>query len=490
MQAGYLIFDIGTGNARVVVAGSDGTIHAVEREDLPYKRDHHYPDSLYFEPEALWQQLKRMAKKAVELSSNVKIKAITSTSQRQGIVLFDENGNHYLGLPNIDNRGKAYEARIADLDTIYQQVGRRPTTLFSALKLTAVKHEQPDLWHRFKAFTSISDWVTYLLSGELVYEHSQATETLLYDVRKNEWSLSLCDTFGIPVDKLPPLVDSGSILGKLKPEYVSEWNLGKDVAVIVGGADTQLAIKGTNPLINDYVIVSGTTTPVTKVMDEYRFDCEQRTWTNGHVEKGQWIFETNCGVTGLNYQRLKAIFYPNEDYSVIEKEINELEDFSCIATLGSILSDEQEPLKTGGFVFETPVSHELKRAHFALASLGDIACSIAENYRVLHDVTGDEPEYIWGCGGGFQSKTLRQLLANLLQKEIRIRKGYRQSSVSGAILICNEILGIEAAIANDFEVTNLNEDDRIAKWFEKWKWARKTLRNCKQDITQKRIKGR
>lgn len=477
MQTGYLIFDIGTGNARVVVAGSNGTIYAVERDDIAYKRDHQYPDSFYFEPEVLWQQLKHMAKRAVEMSPNVKITAITSTSQREGIVLLDENGNHYLGLPNIDNRGKAYEVQISDPDRIYQKVGRRPTTLFSALKLTAVKHEQPDFWNGFKAFTSISDWVTYLLSGELVYEHSQATETLLYDVRKREWSSSLLDTFGLTIDKLPPITDSSSILGKLKSEYVSEWNLDEDVVIIVGGADTQLAVKGTNPLINDYVIVSGTTTPVTKVMNGYRFDHNHRTWTNSHVEKGQWILETNCGVTGLNYQRLKAIFYPNEDYSVMEKEMNELMDFNCIATLGSLLSDEKNPLKVGGFLFEVPVSHELKRAHFTFATLADIACSIAENYWILCEVTGDEPEYIWGCGGGFESKMLRHLLANLLQKELRIRKSYRQPSVTGGVLICNNTLEIDTEFIQEFEVTKPTEDIQIFNWIDKWKWTRKTLRN-------------
>ena len=33
------------------------------------------------------------------------------------------------------------------------------------------------------------------------------------------------------------------------------------------------------------------------------------------------MFEANAGVTGLNYQRLKKIFYPNESYEVIEQEL-------------------------------------------------------------------------------------------------------------------------------------------------------------------------
>jgi len=472
MLKGYLIFDIGTGNARVVTAGSDGTVHRVKREDIPYSRDPDCLESLFFDPQQLWAQLSRMAKEAIKETPEIEIAAITSTSQRQGIVLLDGNGDPFMGLPNIDFRGRKYEKLIPGLENIYDEVGRKPTTLFSALKLYAVCTEQPDQWRRVKAFTSISDWVLYMLSGQLFYEHSQATETLLYDVRKNVWSESLCGLFNIPSSILPRLRETGSIVGKVRSTYAADWNISEDALIIVGGADTQLAIKGTQPDVGEYVIVSGTTTPVTKLISTYQVDGQSRTWTNGHVKQGQWIMEANGAVTGLNYQRLKTIFYPNEDYRVMDREMAQIKDYSCLAVLGSVVSGDPRPLTRGGFIFSTPVSHELKRAHFTLAVLGDIACSILQNYHVLEQITGDEPGYVWGCGGGFQSLMLRQLVANLLKKEIRIRSTYRQSSVYGGVLICNDSLGVDSPIGEAYEVILPKEDERMVQWLDRWKRAR------------------
>ena len=75
---------------------------------------------------------------------------------------------------------------INDKSEVYQLTGRYPTSLFSALKIVGIKHRRPEIWKEFATFLSISDWVEYKLSGVLHYEHSQASETLLYDVEKHE----------------------------------------------------------------------------------------------------------------------------------------------------------------------------------------------------------------------------------------------------------------------------------------------------------------
>lgn len=47
-QKGYLVFDIGTGNARVAVMSVSGSVQTVEREDIVYATETLYPDSCYF----------------------------------------------------------------------------------------------------------------------------------------------------------------------------------------------------------------------------------------------------------------------------------------------------------------------------------------------------------------------------------------------------------------------------------------------------------
>lgn len=74
-----------------------GSVQTVEREDIVYATETLYPDSCYFSPQVLWKQVMKLAKRALSRSGDIDIIALTSTSQRQGIVLIDQNGDSFSG---------------------------------------------------------------------------------------------------------------------------------------------------------------------------------------------------------------------------------------------------------------------------------------------------------------------------------------------------------------------------------------------------------
>lgn len=444
----YLIVDIGTGNVRVALTSSSGEILRVERENVQYSKDENYKDALFFDPNQLWEQIKVLCHKVCSGKQAENIQALTVSSQREGIVILDNKRNSVIGLPNHDHRGRAWENLFDRKDFIYSKTGRLPSSLFSIYKIIGLREGRPEIYDKLSTFLSISDWAQHKFSGKLGYEHSQASETLLYNVAEKQWSNELCEIFGIDKKILPPLQSSGTNLGSILPEVAKEFSLPENVQVIVGGSDTQLAIKSTEPSLDDIIIVSGTTTPVVKLTPDFTIDPQKRTWTNRHVEENNFILETNAGVTGLNFQRLKDIFYPQDDYSLIDEEISKLSTTPCVATLGSLIAAEETPLTRGGFVFDAPVSHTLCRADFMLAALWDIANSINENYKYLCNLTNYKSNYVWGCGGGFQSRILSQMLADLMNKEIRIRNGFENASITGAINVCNDFFGLKSELSD------------------------------------------
>jgi len=474
-QKGYLIIDIGTGNVRVSITNEEGAVLHLERDNLRYTKDNLYPDALSFDPNELWDQITTMTQKATAAQPNVVIKAITASSQREGIVLIDREGESLIGLSNHDNRGREWEDMIEDKHRVYTLTGRYPTALFSAFKVTGIRYRRSEIYNRFARMMSISDWAQFRLCGVENYEHAQASETLLYDVAKGEWSAELCDLFDIDPSLLPPLRRSGTILGNVLPEHANSLKISSDAVVIVGAADTQLAVKSTQPSVDDIVIVSGTTTPIVKIVRNYVTDAQERTWTNRHIDADSFILEANAGVTGLNYQRLKEIFYPNEGYDVIEKELNENNKSGCVASLGSLVAEEKNPITRGGFIFNTPVSHELTRSSFVRATLWDIACSIKENLEILCQVSGHAPDFVWACGGGLQSPLLRQSIANLTGKKVLIREGYQQASVVGGALVCNEALGIRTNLETGVEEMLPQTVKNEASLYKEWKDVRKNF---------------
>ncbi|WP_433900382.1 FGGY-family carbohydrate kinase [Sphingobacterium puteale] len=476
IKKAYLIVDIGTGNARVGVASPAGELLSIKRENVQYESDNRYEESIYFDPNKLWAEILRLSAEAIAEAGSVQIEAITATSQREGIVIIDKEGNSVLGMPNIDHRGRAWENELAAKVQVYQLTGRYPTSLFSAFKLIGLRKIYPDIFNDMACFMSISDWVQYKFSGICGYEHSQASETLLYDVARKNWSQELFAQFNLPTAIVPPLKEAGSILGYILPDLAVKMGINAGAKVIVGGGDTQLAIKSIAPSANDVVIVSGTTTPIIKIVEDYVLDSDRRTWTSRHVEADEFILEANAGVTGLNYQRLKEIFYPNEGYDIIEKELEKVTYSQCVASLGSLIADEDKPLTKGGFIFNAPVSHQLTRGSFVFAILWDIACSIYENYKFLCAVSPHNESYIWACGGGMESRKLRQFIANLFGKSIKIRDTFRQASVLGGVLVCNEALGLE-----NFEPVLLDEvepqnHEQFEQLYLEWKNARRTFK--------------
>jgi autoinducer 2 (AI-2) kinase len=424
----------------------------------------------------------RLARTVTDSLSGITVKAFTATSQREGIVLLGNNGESLVGLPNIDHRGREWEDIVPDKSMVYRLTGRYPTSLFSAFKLLGIQKRWKEIWSSCTSFVSISDWVEYKLSGVVKYEHSQASETLLYDVASRKWSEELCDIFGLSSSLLPPLQDAGSIIGPVLAGVATDFNVSTGAVVVVGGGDTQLAIKSTQPTVDDIVIVSGTTTPIVKLVDSYKLDENERTWTSRDIDPTRLVFEANAGVTGLNFQRLKEIFYPNEGYDIIEKELAATKDHICTASLGSLVADEKSSLIKGGFIFPTPVSHLLKRGHFVWATMVDIACSITENYKILNELTGQPKDYIWACGGGLQSPTLRSLLAGLMNKKVQVRHGFEQSSVIGGALICNEALQASAVFNDAIEVVHPQQQEFYARLYNEWKKTRAHFRSLKSEV--------
>ncbi len=469
------MLDIGTGNVRSAVITPAGKILGVARADIQYYRDELYPESIYFKPEELWNQLRILTADALQQAGPVQLTAATTTSQREGIVLIDQSGKAVIGLPNIDHRGREWEHLQPDKSRIYQLTGRYPTSLFSAYKLIGIRERRKDTWNSLSFFLSISDWAAWELSGIPLYEHSQASETLLYDVREGKWSEELCSLFQIPEQLLPAISQSGSVVGAVKSDVASLWEIDREMLVVTGGGDTQMAIKSTCPSVGDVVIVSGTTTPVVKLEANYITDKQQRTWTSRDITRDRFVFEANAGVTGLNYQRLKEVFYPNEGYDIIEKELAQNKDKQCVASLGSLIAGEKKPLIKGGFVFPAPVTHELTRSSFVWATLLDISFSIAENYKVLAEVSGHDAGYIWACGGGLQSKTLRNMIAAITRNELRVRSGFQQASVVGAAMLCNEALKVSVHLedtAVESSKADQEEGDNYQSFYHQWKITR------------------
>ena len=86
----------------------------------------------------------------------------------RSIVLYNKVGKAYLGLPNIDNRGRAWMAEIEDRTFIYEKTGRWVTEDFPAAKLMGYRKKYPEEFAGIAKITSLSEWIGEMFTGKLV----------------------------------------------------------------------------------------------------------------------------------------------------------------------------------------------------------------------------------------------------------------------------------------------------------------------------------
>ncbi len=470
MKNGYLIIDFGTGNTRAAVVSSRGKVIAQSVVDTAYQVEGE--DACSFSPAMLLKNVLEVARRAVKQAEDTRVVAVSATSTRQGAVLLDKNGEGWLGLPNIDNRGAYLEPQL-DGDKIYQLSGRWAMRYFTALKIRGYFDRYPEKWEKLSQFTSISDWIGFALTGNLVYEHSQACETLLYDIEKSCWSDELCGLMGIHPKYLPKLQQSGSLLGYVKGQVADQIGIDK-VPFIVGGGDTQVALLATSAQGGDVAVIAGTTTPVAMLTDCCQWEPRQRFWTSKHVMADEYLLETNAGVTGLNYQRFKQNFLPSISYEKLNQLMQNMEAPKCLCCMSTMEFAAKRSFAFGGFSFPTPFQADMTPVDLAYAMLVDMACGIKHNVKVLEEYGQKEGRMV-GAGGGLRSSAFCRIIAGMTGRTLTLCKGFESASAKGTAHLISRYLGTDEKQEEVLTVYEPKEEPWMEDVYGRWLALREKL---------------
>lgn len=468
----YMIVDIGTGNSRVALVREDGALICVKTFENIYYIDEAYEDAQYFDPSFWKRNILGLCREIIHMYPNITIDAISSSGARESIVLINRKQEDFYGLPNIDNRGRAWMAEIQK-DGIYEKTGRWVTEDFPAAKLMGLSKRRKEIFDQVQTFTSLSEWIGYVLCGKLAIEPSQACETQLYDIGAQQWSEELIKRFKLEQLTMPPLLNAGSLLGFMREDIKEQLGIAYDIPFLIGGADTQVAVLGAGMQEGDIAVVSGTTSPVVTLRTERYCDPQERCWTDSWLKGSMYQMETNPGVTGLNYQRIRNLLFDGVSYEDLEAALKEVNNIKCTASFSSLDFEHACGYKNGGFFMRPPFRADLHRIDLAWALVGDIACSIFYQYRQLLQMLPIQHDKILGCGGGFQSEMLCQHLSDLTQKALVLPDHFHQASIMGCVAVCNSYWNIHTDTnERAYKIYKPQKGSLIQEYYEIWKTNR------------------
>lgn len=146
------------------------------------------------------------------------IAAVSACSMREGIVLYNNEGTPIWACANVDARAAREVSELKELhnntfeNEVYRATGQ--TLALSAIpRLLWLAHHRSDIYRQASTITMISDWLAYMLSGELAVDPSNAGTTGLLDLTTRDWKPALLDMAGLRADILSPVKETGTLLG-------------------------------------------------------------------------------------------------------------------------------------------------------------------------------------------------------------------------------------------------------------------------------------
>lgn len=250
MESKYIIaLDQGTTSSRCVIFDQKGKpVQIVQKE---FKQIFPFPGWVEHDPmEIFATQYAVMTEAIAQSGINPKdILAIGITNQRETAIVWDKTD----GKPVYNaivwqcrRTASIVEEMKKDKEMaeyIHKTTGLVMDAYFSATKIKWIldnvegareKAERGDL-----LFGTVDTWLMWKLTGGKVFltDYTNASRTMLYDIRNLCWDKKICDYLGIPMSMLPEVRDSSSIFG-----YVNLFDQEVPIAGVAG--DQQAALFG------------------------------------------------------------------------------------------------------------------------------------------------------------------------------------------------------------------------------------------------------
>ncbi len=245
-----MALDQGTTSSRSFIYDSDFKVTAFDQKEFKQI----FPRSGWVEhdPETIWKSQLATAKMAIE-KGHIPVKSIAGigiTNQRETTVVWNrETGKPlYNAIVWQDRRTSAYckslKSRGRSL-AITEKTGLVIDPYFSATKIKWILDNVTDakeLAQQGKlAFGTIDSWLIWKLTKgkSHITDYSNASRTLLFNIRTLEWDVELLALFGIPVSMMPKVVNNSGVLA-----HTDESILGHSIPITGIAGDQQAALFG------------------------------------------------------------------------------------------------------------------------------------------------------------------------------------------------------------------------------------------------------
>ncbi len=469
----FVGIDLGTSSVKVLLLNDSGEIVSSVTKEYPL----YFPHDTWSEqnPEDWYTQTILALKELLEDIEKKNVCSFSFSGQMHGLVMLDENDEVIRPaiLWNDSRSQKQTDILNADKEFLLENTGNIAFAGFTLPKLLWVKENEPDNYRKISKIMLPKDYLAYRLSGKFCTDVSDASGTLYFDVKNRCWSAKLLEKYDICENRLPKVLESDECAGILKKELEKELCL-QDVKIIIGAGDNAAAAIGTGTVKDGNCNISlGTSGTIFTVSDNYNYDKVHAIHSFCSASRNYHYMACMLSAAVCCNWWVEKILNDSYDSVVSAKELLGENEVLFLP----YLMGERSPLNDTdirGMFYGLSLSTD--KDLMSLAILEGIAFALKDNIEIVKNL-GVKIENSNICGGGTKNRLWLEIIANVLNIELKIPKNQDGAALGASLLAAKGVLSseeyeaLEKSVYNTVEIITpqreLSEKYQIK--FNKWK---------------------
>lgn len=492
-----LSLDQGTTSSRAIIFDHQGVIKSVVQKE--FEQIFPKPGWVEHNPNEIWSSQVSVVVEAIT-KINIKgkdIAAIGITNQRETTIVWDRKTGEpiYNAIVWQDRRTARYCDSLKEkgLEKIIRgKTGLVIDAYFSGTKLKWILDNVKGARQRAEAgelaFGTVDTWLIWKLTQgkKHITDVTNASRTLLYNIKDCKWDEELLKIFNIPNSILPEVKASSEVVAHTSPNIFAHkipiaGIAGDQQAALFGQQCTQSGMAKNTYGTGCFMLMNTGSRAVTsknnlittiawKINDEVTYALEGSVFIAGAAV--QWLRD-----------QLKLI----KNAAEIEKLANTVEDnggvyfVPALTGLGAPYWDQY----ARGII--VGITRGTTQGHFARATLEGIAFQVTDVLKSMEADSGIEITELRVDGGAAANNLLLQIQSEILQSPV-IRPRQLETTALGAAYLAGlavgywkDLIELQSQWVKDHIFIPQNEPARMDKSIRKWKKALKKAKDWIDD---------
>jgi glycerol kinase len=488
MKNYILAFDQGTTSSRAIVFDKDGMIVGTSQKEFTQ----FYPKAGWVEHDAMeiWGTQSGVAREVLEKTGvrPEEVAAIGITNQRETTVVWDKNTGKpiYNAIVWQCRRTAAIcdELKAKGLEaSIKEKTGLVVDAYFSGTKvkwiLDNVEGAREKAENGELLFGNIDTWLIWNLTRGKVHvtDYSNASRTLLYNIKELKWDDEILSELGIPKSMLPEVKPSSCVYGHTDPQTFG----GAEIPIAGDAGDQQAALFG-QACFEPGMAKNTYGTGCFMLMNTGEKPIESKnglltTIAWGIGDKVEYALEGSIFIAGASIQwlrdELKLVYdsAQSEYYANLVEDTNGVYVVPAFTGLGAPYWD----MYARGAILG--LTRGSKREHIVRATLESIAYQTKDVLEAMQEDSGITLKALKVDGGAAANNFLMSFQSDILNVPVR-RPKVLETTALGAAYLAGLAVGFwkdqdeikdKWAVDREFEITM--EEDLRNKKYNGWKKA-------------------